>query len=136
VVSDDRRPNAVFNIGSQQGIVSNVAGDMTVYGGQHWNEGSAVAVREELAKLRIAIHALDLDPALKATATRLVEEADGQAHHAQPAPEKIGSPIEKLTRLLKDSGALVAAGAALINPLQGIGTLLGAAGQIIVRMIG
>ena len=29
-------PNAIFNIGSQHGNVSNVAGGMTVYGGQHY----------------------------------------------------------------------------------------------------
>jgi len=136
MVSETQQPNAVFNIGSQQGNVSNVAGNMTVYGGQHWSEDSAPAVREELERLRSAIRSLDLDPTLKATATRLVEEADGQAHQAQPAPERIGRPIEKLTRLLKESGALIAAGAALINPLQGIGSLLGATGQIIIRMIG
>jgi len=28
--------NVTFNIGSQHGNVSNVAGDMTVYGGQHY----------------------------------------------------------------------------------------------------
>ena len=32
----DERPNAIFNIGSQQGNVTNVGGDMTVYGGQHY----------------------------------------------------------------------------------------------------
>jgi hypothetical protein len=109
---------------------------MTVYGGQSWNEESAPAVREELAKLRSAVLALDIDPTLKTAATRLIKEADGHAQHPQPAPERIGSPIEKLARLLKDSGALVAAGAALINPLQGIGSLLGATGQIILRLIG
>jgi hypothetical protein len=30
------RPNAIFNIRSQHGNISNVGGDMTVYGGQHY----------------------------------------------------------------------------------------------------
>lgn len=131
----DERPNAVFNIGSQQGNISNVGRDMKVYGGQH----SVVAPAEivhELASLRAALAALDLDPAVRRSAAALLDDAERELDRPEPKAEKAAGPIERLTKLLKDAGAISAAGSALVDPIRSIASLLGGAGRTILRLIG
>jgi len=134
-MSDDR-PNAVFNIGSQQGNVSNVAGDMTVYGGQHSVVDVTGAIADELASLRRVLAEHDLDQTVRQQADGLMEEADRELKRPEPEADKIAGPIERLTKLLKDSGVLLAAGAALVDPIRGIASLLGVAGRAILHLIG
>src|SRR4029077_9836494 len=52
LVMSGERPNAIFNIGSQHGNVSNVAGDMTVYGGQHYTALPAEMIKRELRSIQ------------------------------------------------------------------------------------
>lgn len=125
------RPGAVFNIGSQQGNISNVAGDMTVYGGQHYRAVDRAAFAAEVAALRSALAATSLDPALRVSADRCLHDAERELGRAQPEPDKVARPVERLTRLLKDAGALAGA----VEPLSGIASLLGVAGKAILALI-
>jgi hypothetical protein len=131
----NERPNAVFNIGSQHGNVSNVAGDMTVYGGQQYMAVPADMIRPELAKLRRALSALDLDPDIEAAALQLLTTTDHELGQRHPDPHKIARPLERMTMLLKNAGVLAAAGAELISPIQHIAAFLGTAGQAIMQLI-
>jgi hypothetical protein len=131
----DERPNAIFNIGSQHGNVTNVSGDMTVHGGQHYSASSADMIRQELANLQRAISTIDLDPATRATAIAHLADADREFDRPDPDTRQISRPIKRLTRLLKDVGAISAAGATLIEPLQRIASWLGASGQEILHLI-
>jgi len=131
----DNRPNAIFNIGSQHGNVSNVAGDMTVYGGQHYTGFPAELIRQELGNLQRAISAMGLDPAVQKEAAALLADADHELSRAGRDAKKVARPIERLAGLLKNIGAIAVSGAALIDPLQRIASWLGPAGQAILRLI-
>jgi hypothetical protein len=132
----DNRPHAEFNIGSQQGNISNVAGDMTVHGGQQYLAAPADVVWEELAKLRLALSEIDIDPGVQRSVEDLMTETTQELNQPHPDTEKVARPIERLTRLLSDAGAVTAAGAGLIDPLQRIASWLGASGQAILHILG
>jgi hypothetical protein len=131
----DNRPNVNFNIGSQQGNVTNVAGDMTVHGGQHYLAGDTGMVRQELVSLQRVITSMDLDPAVRGSMKDLIADADQGLSQADKDPRAVARPIERLVRLLKDVGAFAMSGAALIDPLQRIAAWLGDAGQGIIHLI-
>jgi hypothetical protein len=132
------RPHATFNIGSQHGNISNVAGDQTVYGGQHYAASPAELIAQDLGSIRDVIAAMPLDPAVRRQATELLSDASHEL--SRPARdgrgnERIARPLERLTRLLRDAGALAAAGAPLLDPLHRIASCLGAAGAAIAHLI-
>jgi len=131
----ENRPNAIFNIGSQHGNVSNVAGDMTVYGGQHYTGFPAELIRQELGNLQRAISAIGLDPAVQKKAAALLADADRELSRTGRDAKKVARPIERLAGLLKNIGAIAVSGAALIDPLQRIASWLGPAGQAILHLI-
>ena len=134
-MGDDNR-NVTFNIGSQEGVNTNVGGDMTVYGGQHYEAGSAAEVRRDLVGIREAVAGLGLAPEVAQEASALIAEADHELAQPEPRPDKVGGPIERLTNLLSEVGGLAAAGATLVEPLQRIGAWLGTAGQGILHLLG
>jgi hypothetical protein len=131
----DNRPNAIFNIGSQHGNVSNVAGDMTVHGGQHYTGFPAESIRQELGNLLRAISAMGLDPAVQKKAAALLADADHELSQGGRDAKKVARPIERLAGLLKSIGAIAFSGTALIDPLQRIASWLGPAGQAISHLI-
>ena len=133
-MADDQR-NVTFNIGQQTGVNTNVAGDMTVYGGQQFVAGAPEEMRAELATLREVVAGLGLQPDVQQEATDLIDEADSELAQPTPQPEKVGGLMERLTNLLSDAGAVASAGASLIPPLQRIGSWLGVAGKAILALL-
>jgi len=131
----DHRPNVVFNIGPQQGNISNVAGDMTTYGGQHYLEGSAEAVQLELRNLRAALGAAGLDGSVLAQATRLVDDAEQKANDPRATAEKVAGPLERLARVLEGVGLLSVATAGVVTPLRRLAGILGKAGLGILALL-
>src|SRR2546430_1847616 len=101
----DNRPNVNFNIGSQQGNVTNVAGDMTVHGGQQYLATGTGMIRQDLVNLQRVITSMDLDPAVRGSMKDLIADADQGLSQAGKDPRTVARPIERLVRLLKDVGA-------------------------------
>ncbi len=129
------RPDVTFNIGPQHGNVSNVAGDMTVYGGQRYTALPAAMIRQELENIHRIISAIELNPEARRTAVALLADAGRELGQPGCDAEKVARPVKRLAGLLSDIGAISAAGAALIGPLQAIASWLGPAGQAILHMI-
>jgi hypothetical protein len=128
-----------FNIGQQNaGVINNVAGDMTVHGGQ---VGTLASVPDALAAvelIRDEIARCALPPEARTAAAK---ELDGMEHDLrQAAPNKatIGESLTRLTKLLVTTGALVTGTTALLNGLGGLATWLGhfgsAARQLLTRL--
>jgi hypothetical protein len=132
----DERPHTEFNIGTQQGNISNVAGDMTVYGGQQFLAGPADEMRAELMKLRQILSTIDIDAKAQRSVEELVTEATEELDRRQATASTVARPIERLTKILKEAGAFASAGAALIDPLQRIASWLGASGRAILDLVG
>ncbi len=78
---------------------------------------------------------MNLDPAARKAAAGLLADADRELGKSRHDAKKVARPIERLTRLLRDIGAIAAGGAALIDPLTRIAAGLGAAGQAILHLI-
>ena len=133
-MADDQR-NVTFNIGQQTGVNTNVAGDMSLYGGQQYVAGSPEEVRADLAALREVVAGLGLQPEVQQEATDLIDEADRELAQPTPQPDKVGGPMTRLANLLSDAGAVASAGASLIAPLQRIGSWLGIAGKAILAVL-
>jgi len=131
----DNRPNATFNIGSQHGNISNVGGDMTVYGGQRYTALPTDMILQELGNIQRIISSMDLDSAVRKAATAFLTDAGRELGQPDHDAEKVAGPIEGLARLLRRIGAISAGGAALIDPLQRIASWLGVAGEAILHLI-
>ena len=128
-------PNVTFNIGSQHGNVSNVTGNMTVYGGQHYTALPADMIRQELENILTIISAIELTPEAREDAVALLADAGRELSQPGCEPEQVARPVRRLARLLRDIGAISAAGASLIGPFQAIASWLGPAGQAILHLI-
>jgi hypothetical protein len=133
---DRSKAGATFNIGSQQGVISNVGGDMNVYGIQHAAIILPVAeLRRELEGLRKGLGSLPLPPSERHAAEMNIEAAQEELGRSHPDRHTVAVRMEQFTKILKTSGALAAAGLAVLNPLHGIATLLGPLGSSILRAL-
>lgn len=117
----------VFNIGSQQGAINNVAGDQTIHGGQHvsFTTAEALASAGELAR---ALRELGL--------TETAREADNVERELKqhtPNRERIAA---RLTRIAQTVTAVAAAGSAVHGPLVELARWLGALGSPVLRVLG
>jgi hypothetical protein len=133
---DAERPNSVFNIGSQQGVISNVGGDQTVYGGQRaeWVEWTP-QVEEHLEELRRVLSGMQLPEEARQGAEQALDEASTELQQPEPDKERVAGRIERFTEILKGVGELAVAGLAIVNPIQSIAGILGSAGAAIIRLI-
>jgi NADP-dependent 3-hydroxy acid dehydrogenase YdfG len=131
----DKSPKGVFNISSQHGNISNVAGDLTMHGNQEYVAASGDMVREELTKLQRALSTTGIDPGVKRSVMEHLTNSHRELDKSNPDPHKVAGSIEQLTRLLKDAGALSVAGTALIDPLQRVASWLGTSGQAILQLM-
>ena len=128
---DKQAPSGgVFNIGSQQGNINNIAGDMNVAGNVH-NEASipAAQIAEELENLRNAISVSSLPSPVTAQVMQHLDAAEEQLRAPNPDAGKVAKRVERIAEILKGSGALVGAAFSVLNPLNGIVTLLGPFGS-------
>jgi hypothetical protein len=92
--------------------------------------------RENLAAIKIALASAALPPDVRDQAFSELRAAENEAAKADPDPATIRERIEALTRVLRDSGALISAGAALIDPLRELASGFGSAGATILNLIG
>jgi hypothetical protein len=136
VSPDAVKGGATFNIGSQEGVISNVGGDMNVYGGQHAAIILPVAeLRRELESLSKALGSLSLPPSESHAAELHMKAAQEELGRSQPDRHTVAARMEQITKILKRSGALTAAGLAVLNPLHGIAALLGPLGSSILKAL-
>lgn len=117
----------VFNIGSQQGNINNVAGDQTIYGGQQGNFVSAQPV-EYAVELADKLRRMGMD--------RAADDADAiQRELEQPQPNR-ESISTRLLRIAQAVTAVTGAAAAVHGPLVGLAQWLGALGTPILGLLG
>lgn len=117
----------VFNIGSQQGNINNVAGNQTIHGGQHGSFATAHLV-ESAVELASTLRRLGMDPA----AVDAVE-VQRELERAQPNRVHIAS---RLTRIARSVTAIAGAEAAVHRPLVALAGWLGALGAPILGILG
>jgi hypothetical protein len=126
-----------FNIGSQQaGQINNVQGDQHIAGGQHAVFGTDAVARQAARDLRRALAEATIDRRNAAGARRELDEIDAGLGAARPDRHRVAGALERLTRLLSSAGALVTAGAALVEPLRALAGWLGGLGAPVLQLLG
>lgn len=117
------------------GVINNVEGSMTVYGGQ---QGSAVtdeAARDAARELRTALSTADLDRSTGAEARTQAAEIDAAVRAPRPDKSQVAGLVHRLTALLAAAGSLATAGAAVIAPLHVLVGWLGTLGLPILHLL-
>jgi hypothetical protein len=132
------RQEGGISIGQQQaGQVTNVGRDQVVHGGIHGSQSAST--QQQLADVELLKQLLD-DVALTAADRRSAQEAatelEAELANDDPDPDAAARPLERLTSVLKNAGALAGAGVALIDPIGRIAIALGTAGMHVLRLIG
>jgi hypothetical protein len=125
-----------FNIGSQNAnAINNVAGDMTINGGQRLEVTSAADALAIVRQLSAAIGNAQLPASGAKTAGDDLREVEQQL--ARPTPDRatIADRLTSVTRVLGSAGALVHAGAALGTGIAALATWLGPLGAPILHLL-
>lgn len=133
----DDAARSIFNIGSQQAAnISNVAGDMTVVGGQHGEATITIAtVYRDIQLLREGLQELPLPPRERQVADQALDRTTQEVAQAIPDKRKIAPHLEEVTQILRKFGALAGAGAALVEPLQRLSSWLGLVGRTVLPLL-
>ncbi|MFI5501427.1 hypothetical protein ACIA5E_20390 [Nocardia asteroides] len=117
----------VFNIGSQQGNINNVAGDQTIHGGQH-GAFTATQTVDLAVELETTLRRLGLDRAADDAAA-----VQRELTRPQPDREQIST---RLTSIAQATAAVAGAAAAVRGPLVALAQWLGGLGAPILGLLG
>ncbi|GAA1976874.1 hypothetical protein [Microbacterium pumilum] len=124
-----------FHIGQQNaGVINNTEGDQIIHGGQRGTFVSADP-SQALAALRAALGEVALPSGTAEAVSSDLDQAAAAIQQAEPDKERAAGPLERVTQTLKSTGALAAAGAALIAPLQVLGQWLGPLGAGLLKLL-
>ena len=121
---------ATFNIGQQNAAnIQNIGGDATIEGGIHatatWE---TLELRRTIARTREEVAGLALAPEALDTVNQSLDAATQEAAADKPDRYKVGEHLAAAAHTLKETGALVGAGAAVVQALRRAAQLLGPAG--------
>jgi len=121
---------ATFNIGQQNAAsIQNIGGDATIEGGIHatatWE---TVELRRTIVRTREEVAGLGLSPPLLETVSHSLDAAAQEAEATKPDRYKVGEHLGAAAHTLKEAGALVGAGTAVLQALRRAAELLGPAG--------
>ena len=125
-----------FNIPRQQATtINNVGGDMVVEGNFISAGSLVVELRGELSQLATEVGRLELPADQRQAVEEELAGAEEAAGADEPDAGGIAGRLEKATTVLRDAGALVGGGTAVVESLQRLGTLLGPAGHTLLALL-
>ena len=116
--------------------INNVERDQYIYGGQHGVAATTQDARRLAADLRRALPSAALGRRDNGAARAAIHEVEAGLAGPQPDRSRVARGLERLTRLLSATGALVGAGAALVEPLRGLAGWLGELGAPVLGLLG
>jgi len=124
-----------FNIRDQHGTtIQNVGGDMVVEG-NFVSAGSLGELRDELSRLATEVGQLGLPADQRDAVERELAGAEAAAAASEPDAGGIARRLEQATAVLRDAGALVGGGTAVVQSLQRLAKLLGPAGHTLLTLL-
>jgi hypothetical protein len=128
------RPVTTFNIGAQHAAsIQNVGGDLTVHelhAEARWSE-----LRQELRRVEDEVGRLNVPPASRAGAARSVAAAAAELERPEPDRRAVATRLGRAAAILRDAGALSAAGTALVESLRRSAAVLGPAGKTLLALL-
>ena len=131
------RRGPTFKMGPQYATnINNVAGDMTVHGGQYGQSSfTIVDAHRQLTQIRRYLDTVALPPPVRQSADRALAGAEDEISKPAPDKSKISALLQELTQVLAGSGALANAGVALVQPLQHLAAWLGPLAQSMLPLL-
>ena len=125
-----------FNIRDQEATtINNVGGDMVVEGNLISAGSFVVELRDELSQLATEVGRLELPAGDRQAVEEELAGAEAAAAAEAPDAGGIAGRLEQATTVLRDAGALVGGGTAVVESLQRLGTLLGPAGHTLLALL-
>ena len=125
-----------FNIRDQDATtINNVGGDMVVEGNFISAGSLVVELRGELSQLATEVGRLELPADQRQAVEEELAGAEAAAGAEAPDAGGIAGRLENATTMLRDAGALVGGGTAVVESLQRLGTLLGPAGHTLLALL-
>jgi hypothetical protein len=125
-----------FNIRDQRATtIQNVGGDMVVEGNLISAGSIVVELRGELSRLAAEVGRLELPADRREAVQEELAGAETELGAEAPDASGIAGRLEKATAVLRDAGALVGGGTAVVESLQRLGTLLGPAGHTLLALL-
>jgi hypothetical protein len=124
-----------FNIGSQQGNISNVAGNQTNYGDQTVN---IAAPPDVLAAVREVIRQLDhfrLPPPEAAAAKADLELLDKQMSTGEVSQHQVSQRLTRILSMARNAGAVLNAASNLGSAVTTIAKWLGPIGSSLIAFL-
>jgi hypothetical protein len=126
-----------FNIGQQNAAsIQNIAGDVTIEGGIHatatWE---TLELRRTIARTGEEVAGLALAPEALDTVNQSLDAASQEAAADKPDRYKVGEHLAAVAHTLKEAGALVGAGTAVVQALRRAVVLLGPAGLATIATV-
>ena len=119
-------PHSVFNIGSQQGQISNVGRDMIVERPVTQLSFGAVEPQAEIERLRREIDAIDLAPSVRRAVSAALDEVAHEAAKPRPAKPKIARRLEQVAAVVREVETTIEPLARLARWLGPVGLSLAA----------
>jgi hypothetical protein len=124
-----------FNIGSQQGNISNVAGNQTNYGNQNVN---IAAPPDVLAAVREVIRQLDhlpLPAPEAADAKADLERLDKQMSTGEVSQHQVSQRLTRILNMARNAGAVLTAASSLGSAVTTIAKWLGPIGSSLIAFL-
>ena len=116
-------------------IGGNAYGPVVMAGRDAHVGGGAAEALDAVRRLLHVLDVVDLPPAAQDAARRDVAEMEAELRRPDPDSGRVAGHLERLTALLKEAGALAAAGAALATPLGAIAGWLGPLGGAALALL-
>src|SRR3954452_12874024 len=113
------------------------AGSVNQVGGNQYNwSAPPELMRRTAASLRCSVERkVRLDQRRAEAARAELDEIQAGLGQSEPQARRVATALKRLTELLKEAGALVSAGAALLEPLRRLAIWLGALGAPVLALL-
>jgi hypothetical protein len=124
-----------FNIGSQYGSISNVAGDQTVYGGQHTTIGATPEVLGAIQQIYAQLDRLPVSTADRTNAKAELEGLDRQVAAGQVTQEHVSQRLTRVLTGVRNAGAVLTAASDLGRAITTVAKWLGPIGASLLALL-
>ena len=116
--------------------ITNIGGDAVIEGGVHaYATWEVVELRRVIARTQEGAAALELPPPTREAVSQALDAAAREAAQTKPDKHDVAEHLGHATRTLKEAGALVGAGTAVLESLRRAAGLLGPVGAALIGTI-
>lgn len=125
----------VFNIGSQQGNISNVAGNQINYGDQRAYVAAPPEVLDALRQVMRHIGELPLTPTGQTAARNDLENLDQEMRAGLASGENVSGRLSRILAAARNAGAVITATSNLGTAITTIAKWLGPIGATLISFL-